>query len=588
MICRQLAIRPQATQRELAAEARISLGLANAVVKDCLSSGFLRQDGRNLFLTEAGQTHLDRFRVKNAIILAAGFGARCIPLTYETPKGLLEVHGQPMIERQIQQLLEKGIAEIIVVVGYKKEQFDYLIDKYGVKLVYNPEYAQKNNLSSLYRVLGHLDSSYLLSSDHWIGSNIFNTYEARSWYSCVYVDGVTDEWCVRASKSDKITSISVGGHDAWGIVGPAYFTPSFSALFRQYANDYYNRPGSSDYYWEHILMERIDTLPIYMNKQTGNVHEIENLEELRMFDPSYNEASNNKVLRVISKIFKAPENEILDMLPIKAGMTNHSFTFRYNDSRYIMRIPGEGTDKLIDRNNEQAVYQAIASLDICDSLVHIDPKEGYKISRFIESARVCDPLHLPDVKACMQKLRGVHELNISVGHEFDPFERIDYYESLWHDKASCFRDYEDTKANVLKLKHFIGSAEKEWTLSHIDSVPDNFLFVSSGGDEKILIIDWEYAGMQDPHIDIAMFAVYAMYDKEHVDSLIGCYFDEGCADLVRVKIYAYIAVCGLLWSNWCEYKSHMGVEFGEYALRQYRYAKDYYRIFSEEYRNMSK
>jgi thiamine kinase-like enzyme len=84
-------------------------------------------------------------------------------------------------------------------------------------------------------------------------------------------------------------------------------------------------------------------------------------------------------------------------------------------------------------------------------------------------------------------------------------------------------------------------------------------------------------------VDIAMFAVYSLYNREQIDALIDCYFTDGCPDITRVKIYAYIAVCGLLWSNWCEYKRHMGVEFGEYALRQYRYAKDFYRIFSAEY-----
>ena len=87
--------------------------------------------------------------------------------------------------------------------------------------------------------------------------------------------------------------------------------------------------------------------------------------------------------------------------------------------------------------------------------------------------------------------------------------------------------------------------------------------------------------MQDPHVDIAMFCIYSLYDREQVDRLIGQYFTEGCPEGTRIKIYCYIAVCGLLWSNWCEYKRSLGVEFGEYSLRQYRYAKDYYRIAAE-------
>ena len=128
------------------------------------------------------------------------------------------------------------------------------------------------------------------------------------------------------------------------------------------------------------------------------------------------------------------------------------------------------------------------------------------------------------------------------------------------------------------LKSYIDAHIAEKVLTHIDAVPDNFLFV----DDRIYLIDWEYSGMQDPHVDIAMFAIYALYEKEQIDQLIDAYFTEGCPEIIRTKIYCYIAVCGLLWSNWCEYKRNLGVEFGEYSLRQYRYAKDYYRIVQEE------
>ena len=96
-------------------------------------------------------------------------------------------------------------------------------------------------------------------------------------------------------------------------------------------------------------------------------------------------------------------------------------------------------------------------------------------------------------------------------------------------------------------------------------------------DDQIYLIDWEYAGMQDVHVDIAMFAIYAMYNKDQVDKLIDAYFEGQ----VEEAIYCYIAICGLLWSNWCEYKRICGVEFGEYSLKQYRYAKEYYRIVAQ-------
>jgi thiamine kinase-like enzyme len=88
--------------------------------------------------------------------------------------------------------------------------------------------------------------------------------------------------------------------------------------------------------------------------------------------------------------------------------------------------------------------------------------------------------------------------------------------------------------------------------------------------------------MQDPHVDIAMFCIYSLYEKPQVDRLIDIYFNGRCEENIRIKIYCYIAACGLLWSNWCEYKHRLGVEFGEYALAQYRYAKEYYRIAAKK------
>jgi thiamine kinase-like enzyme len=175
----------------------------------------------------------------------------------------------------------------------------------------------------------------------------------------------------------------------------------------------------------------------------------------------------------------------------------------------------------------------------------------------------------------MKKLRDFHSLKLKAEHSFDIFERIEFYENLWEKRSSCYDDYEKTKTNIISLKRYIDVSDKEWVLCHIDSVADNFLIT----DDDIKMIDWEYAGMQDPHLDIAMFALYSYYDKKQTDKLIDCYFDGNCNKEIRKKIYAYISICGLLWSNWCEYKKQLGIDFGEYAFKQYQLSKQYYDIF---------
>ena len=288
------------------------------------------------------------------------------------------------------------------------------------------------------------------------------------------------------------------------------------------------------------------------------------------------------MLEIVADVMHCDKHEITDVEMLKKGMTNRTFCFTYNGNKLLLRIPGEGTDKLIDRRREAEVYHVIAGRGLCDDVVYIDPERGYKITRYLHGVRNADPTSADDVRRCIEKLRGFHEMKLTVGHEFDIYGQIDYYEQLRCGTPSVYADYEETKRRVLSLRSYIGSHRGQLCLTHIDAVPDNFLFTTdSNGNEELQLTDWEYAGMQDPHVDIAMFCIYSGYSRESIDSFIDLYFDGACPDDTRIKIYCYISACGLLWSNWCEYKHMFGVTFGEYAQIQYDYAVDYSRIAEE-------
>ncbi len=288
-------------------------------------------------------------------------------------------------------------------------------------------------------------------------------------------------------------------------------------------------------------------------------------------------------VRAVCRALHAAPEEITQVSALKRGMTNRSFLLSCRGERYILRVPGEGTERLISRRQEAEVYRALRGLDLCEDVLCLDPETGYKLTRFIPGARTCDPLNPADTAACMDKLRDFHRLGLRVDHEFDLFGRMDFYESLWEGQPSAYSDYRETKAAVLALRPFLEASAGARVLTHIDAVPDNFLFVPGGrGGQALRLIDWEYAAMQDPHVDVAMFCIYAMYGREQVDRLIGQYFAGDCPIRTRIKIYCYIAVCGLLWSNWCEYKARLGAAFGGYALRQYRYAREYCAVVRRE------
>lgn len=560
------------SQRALARAVGHSLGVVNRSLKALHEAGYIDDGCRP---TEKAAAELRARQPRQAVILAAGAGMRMIPLNMEVSKGLLEVNGEVLIERLIRQLQEVGIRKIYVVVGFMKEKYEYLMDAYGVELIVNPEYALKNNLHSLYLAREHLTNAYVIPCDSWCSHNPFSREELYSWY--MVTDRFDHDSSVRVSHKGELMAVPKGmaGNS---MIGICYLTQpdSDTVCTRLEAMD--AEPRYDDVFWEETLRDKGRMIVPARLMDAGEIVSIKTFEQLRELD-SQSDHLKSEAIRTICDALHADMEEITQVTVLKKGMTNRSFLFSCKGKRYIMRIPGEGTAQLVDRRHEAAVYQAIQEKNICDDIAYISPDNGYKITEYLADARVCNPEKAEDVRRCMQRLREFHELRLTVAHTFDIFGQIEFYESLWNGAPSIYKDYRQTKENVFSLRGYIDAHVQERVLTHIDAVPDNFLFVKrDDGSEEIRLIDWEYAGMQDPHVDIAMFCIYALYDRRQVDETIAAYFPGGCSEAVRLKIYCYIAACGLLWSNWCEYKWTLGVEFGEYSLRQYRYAKEYYRI----------
>lgn len=577
LICRSIHDDSKITQREISSRLNLSLGTVNKLINECIELDYIQISEKLYQLTQKGVSLLKQFKVNNAVILAAGFGSRFVPLTFDTPKGLLQVFGEPMIERQIKQLQAAGIQDITIVVGYLKESFEYLIDKYDIKLLYNPEYRNKNTLATLYHARHLLKNTYLLASDHWMRNNMFHSYEICSWYSGAYMEGDTSEWCLNCDKKNRITSVEIGGRDNYTMYGPAYFSTDFSEVFKEYLERYYQSPGTEADYWEQIIKDQIKNLTIYLNPQPQDqVYEFENLEELRLFDSKYQLDSNNEAMECISKIFEIPENKITEICCLKSGMTNKSFYFTIDNEQYIFRIPGAGTEDLLNRKEEKASYDAIAPLNINEQIYHFDGETGYKIAKYYTGCRNASPQSQEDMAALMKVIKKLHDAKLQVDHHFNLRERIQFYEDLcMKNNGIHFLDYKDVRSNMNVLLDMLDDMDLPQCLCHIDSNPDNFLVLPDG---DVRLIDWEYSGMNDPLIDISMCAIYSYFNIEETEFLMESYFGRPPLPEEKLRVYAYMALGGFLWALWSEYKSAIGEEFGEYIITMYRYAKRYFKI----------
>lgn len=259
------------------------------------------------------------------------------------------------------------------------------------------------------------------------------------------------------------------------------------------------------------------------------------------------------------------------------SMTNKSSVITLDEKKYILRVPGIGTDKLINRKDEYNVYQTIKDFHISDEVLFFDKDTGVKITRFIENVHNCDATNEKEVAKCMKAVHNLHKLNLQVQHTFDLKERINFYADLAI--SSKYEDYLKTKEDVFELLNKIELMHRHQCLCHIDPNQDNCLIDENG---NTTLIDWEYASMQDPLIDIAMFAIYADYNKQQIDRLIDIYFLNENRKVTREEkfiIYTYVAASGLLWSNWCEFKNNLGQTFGgHYELAQYTYAKEFSKL----------
>ena len=201
-ILRTIIYEPFINQRILSEASGHSLGVVNRSLKRLMEDGYLDD---KVQLTSLAEKTVRERSPRNAIILAAGFGMRMVPINTEVPKALLEVNGERLIDRIIRQLNEVGIKEIYIVVGFMKEQFEYLIDEYGVELIVNENYSTKNNLYSLSLALDHLSNTYVVPCDIWCDRNPFQRNELYSWY--MVSDLIDDESTIRVNRKMELVTV---------------------------------------------------------------------------------------------------------------------------------------------------------------------------------------------------------------------------------------------------------------------------------------------------------------------------------------------------------------------------------------------
>lgn len=278
------------SSEELCGELELHLQTVQATMDEVKELGLLSIDGAgSVQITKLGLDILEPYRVKRAIILAAGFGSRMIPLTFNTPKPLIRVKGKMLIESLLDSIEAAQIPEIIVVRGYLWEMFDGLLHKYpNIKFVQNPVFNETNNISSAYVVRNLLNHAYVCEADLLVNNpKLIRKYEYSSNYIGKYTK-YTDDWCFKV-RNGIIRELLVGGTNCYHMYGISYWNGDDGRRMEEDISTVYQMPGGKERYWDEVALryqKKNYALSIRPCKE-GDIIEIDTYNELKALDSNY-------------------------------------------------------------------------------------------------------------------------------------------------------------------------------------------------------------------------------------------------------------------------------------------------------------
>lgn len=534
-------------------------------------------------------------KIEKALIFAAGKGTRIRPLSKTTPKPLIEVNGKPMIETIIDAMLENDVKEIYITLGYKKEKFYYLKEKYKeVKFIFNDDFENRNTISSFYAAKDILNDNFIISEgDLRIqDSKIFNTYIEKTTYLYRSGQKQNKEWgfildenntvkeIVNPSERDLLTN---------NLYGVSFWTKADIMLLKnEIEKEYYNEKYINSAYDE-LANNVINDLNITVREVTKEqIVEIDSLQDLVEIDKSYVEILNrekeNKFQYIIdlSKTLSLNGNDLVAVYQSPGrSLSNKNFVIEISDEKYFLRIAGEGTELFSDREIEKKAYALLQNTEIVDEVFFLDSKTGMKISKFYENSRILNINNKKDIEKYLYKLRLLHATSFDFIKTDSIFDRMIKYDEFVKE-ADGLKYYDRDIDKIIKtlLTHQDKLLDLMTCVSiHGDSSPNNTLVLENG---ELILIDLEFVTMGDPYTDLATFAHDAEMTVEECLELLELYLGREPNIKEKYKFFIFAATASIMWYSWAVYK--MIVEPSNfYKFKSYRDAYyNWYKLMYEE------
>lgn len=520
-------------------------------------------------------------KIKEAVILAAGNRK-----DFDRPVGFLEIEDFKVIERIIKILKQNGIEKIVIVTGYKSEYFEQLksFDN-TIHIVKNDYYKWTGNMASLALAEKELEGDFLIIENDLVFEDVAIERVINSSYKdCVLItneSGSGDEAFVEI-RENYLYKISKDIHQFNKIDGEMIGISKISKEFFKLMLEEFSMNMNPYVNYEYIILDISREHRVGVEKIIDLVWgEIDNKNQYEMLIKNIMPRLRRKE---ISTRIEEVKNVLINNLDIKreeislvypiGGMTNNNYKARVKEKEYVIRIPGAGTNEMIDRKSEAINSSLVAKAGIDAEILYYDVNTGTKISAMIEGAETINPAMAKmqiNMKKITDILRKLHNSNLEMKNEFNVFKYIKEYESLLNKfNGKYYDEYSEVREKVMSLETILKNNGAYLAPCHCDTVPENFIKDKNG---KMYLIDWEYSGLNDPMWDLAAHSIECEFSQEDEELMLKMYFEgkEDKNSKNRLQIYK---ICqDLLWSIWTRIKEEQGEDFGTYGLDRFNRCK---------------
>ena len=490
---------------------------------------------------------------------------------------------QCLIDRTLMLLAEVGISQVYLVVGYRSELFEKYCSE-QVQLVKAPNYEFSSSMASLATVRDYVKEDFILiEGDTFFEKKALEHLAKVKDGNCLVAteeSGSGDE-CYIESKSGFITKITKDRHRICRIEGELIGVSRISYDTYSRMLNLWDKSSNSYLNYEYVLMDVTTPLerPFIFQKNLiwGDVdcpEDFKRLKEItyRTLRRKEDPFDKENLLKHLSDIFPGEDVGTAEIIQI-GGMSNKNFRVNYKGKSYVLRVPGNGSDGMVERSNEE--FNAIegCKMGVNPEIRYFNAKTGVKLADYVHNAETLNSATIQrhdNLRKIAEIYHRIHDAHIRLKNEFNLFQEIEKYDKLIEKVgAKMYDGWLAFKPKVMSLESYLNAIGIELTPCHDDAVPENFIKAEDG---TIYLIDWEYSGMNDPMADFAALFLESNFPEETEDYFLNKYYSGVIPDNIRERILCYKILWDTLWAQWTVIKEACGDDFGTYGIDRYNRA----------------